>query len=138
MPEKGWIDDEATFEELEIPTELEMNCADELMARTDDGLEYVEELDPDAGWIKALAAGEYRHPAPSSVPSEPSEDDRPVSMPCMPDQARLACFAELMGWTREGGLDEAGYLKAVVQNKPGMAAVIKDLAGIKAAEGVNA
>lgn len=138
MPEKSWIDDEATFEELEIPTELEMNCADELMAQTDDELEYVEELDPDAKWIKALAAGEYRHPAPSAAPSKLSEDDQPMSMPCMPDKARLACFAELMGWTRESGLDEAGYLKAVVQNKPGMAAVIKDLAGIETAEDGNA
>ena len=49
----------------------------------------------------------------------------------VPDEkALLAGFANIMGWDR-ADLTEEGYLKAVVQNKTGKAAVIKDLIGIR-------
>ena len=52
----------------------------------------------------------------------------------VPDEkALLAGFANIMGWDRTD-ITEEGYLKAVVQNKTGKAAVIKDLTGIKNAE----
>ena len=52
----------------------------------------------------------------------------------VPDEkALLAGFANIMGWDRTD-LTEEGYLKAVVQNKTGKAAVIKDLIGIRSSE----
>ena len=52
----------------------------------------------------------------------------------VPDEkALLAGFANTMGWDRTD-LTEEGYLKAVVQNKTGKAAVIKDLIGIRSCE----
>ena len=52
----------------------------------------------------------------------------------VPDEkALLAGFANIMGWDRTD-LTEEGYLKAIVQNKTGKAAVIKDLIGIRSSE----
>ena len=49
----------------------------------------------------------------------------------VPDEKTLLVgFANIMGWDRTD-LTEEGYLKAVVQNKTGKAAVIKDLIGIR-------
>ena len=126
--DESWLDREKTFEELEIPLGAEMECLDDMSEKFNNGLPYMEELDPDAAWIKAVASGEYMHSEPV-ISASPMWDDPPVSMPQLPDQARLACFAELMGWN--GEFDEKGYLKAVVQNKAGKAAVIKDIAGIR-------
>ena len=62
--DKNWLDREITFEGLDIPSEFESECAGDLMDELDNGLPYMEDLDPDAEYIKAVAAGEYRHEMP--------------------------------------------------------------------------
>ena len=56
-----------------------------------------------------------------------------VTINVLDEKALLAGFANIMGWDRTD-LTEEGYLKAVVQNKTGKAAVIKDLIGIRSSE----
>ena len=56
-----------------------------------------------------------------------------VTINVLDEKARLAGFANIMGWSRKD-FTEADYLKAVVQNKTGKAAVIKDLIGIRSSE----
>ena len=132
---KNWLDREITFEALDIPPEFESEYADDLRNELDNGLPYTEDLDLDAEYIKAVAAGEYRHEMPKG-PS--SKEHGPSLMENMtvhvPDEkALLAGFANIMGWNRTDFTEE-GYLKAVVQNKTGKAAVIKDLIGIRICE----
>ena len=62
--DKNWLDREITFEGLNLPLEFESECADDLMDELDNGLPYMEDLDPDAEYIKAVAAGEYLHEMP--------------------------------------------------------------------------
>ena len=62
--DNNWLDREITFEDLDIPPEFELECAGDLMNELDNGLPYMEDLDPDAEYIKAVAAGEYRHEMP--------------------------------------------------------------------------
>lgn len=131
---KNWLDCEITFEDLELPLELESECANYLMDELDD-VPYMEDLDPDAEYIKAIAAGEYRHempkgPTPEEYGSGLMEN---VTINVPDEKALLAGFADIMGWSRTD-LTEEGYLKAVVQNKTGKAAVIKDLIGIRSSE----
>ena len=126
----GWLSRERTFEELELPLELEAECMSDLLNVFDNSLPYMEELDPDAEYIKAVAAGQYRHGDPLPRPRAREGAESAVRIPVLDERARLTAFAGLMGW---GGDDmtEEGYLKAVVQNKAGKATVIKDLIGIK-------
>lgn len=126
-----WLDREMTFEDLELPPELEAACVSELSEN--DGLPYLEGLDPDAEWIKAVAAGEYRHEMPRREQASNPGKTENITIPALDEKARLAGFADVMGWDRSD-FTEAGYLKAVVQNKAGKAAIIKDLTGIKNAE----
>ena len=56
-----------------------------------------------------------------------------VTINVLDEKALLAGFANTMGWGRTD-FTEADYLKAVVQNKTGKAAVIKDLIGIRSSE----
>ena len=56
-----------------------------------------------------------------------------VTINVLDEKARLVGFANIMGWGRTD-FTEADYLKAVVQNKTGKAAVIKDLIGIRTSE----
>jgi len=128
-----WLDREMTFEDLELPPYFEQQCAGDLVDDLDNGLPYMEDLDPDAEYIKAVAAGEYRHEMPRrEQASDPGKTEN-ITIPALDEKARLAGFANVMGWDRSD-FTEAGYLKAVVQNKAGKAAVIKDLTGIKNAE----
>lgn len=62
--DKNWLDREITFEDLDIPPELESEFAEDLRGELDNGLPYMKGLDPDAEYIKAVAAGEYRHEMP--------------------------------------------------------------------------
>lgn len=62
--DKNWLDREITFEDLDLPPELELDCASDLKDELDNSLHYTEDLDPDAEYIKAVAAGEYRHEMP--------------------------------------------------------------------------
>lgn len=139
--EKDWLARELTFEDLELPPEIESQCAGDLMDELDSGFPYMEDLDPDAEYIKAVAAGEYRHEMPGKHDAggqDCGSDDVDEVTICVPDEkALLAGFADIMGWDRTD-LTEEGYLKAVVQNKAGKAAVIKDLVGIKEVDGENA
>jgi len=133
--EKDWLARELMFEDLELPPEIEFQCAGDLMDELDSGLPYMEDLDPDAEYIKAVAAGEYRHempkgPSPKEYGSGLMEN---VTINVPDEKALLAGFANIMGWDRTD-LTEEGYLKAVVQNKTGKAAVIKDLIGIRSSE----
>ena len=133
--DKNWLDREITFEDLELPLEFESECAGDLKDELDNGLPYTEELDPDAEYIKAVAAGEYRHEMPKGPPPKEYKSDlmENVTINVPDEKALLAGFADIMGWDRTD-LTEEGYLKAVVQNKTGKAAVIKDLAGIRSSE----
>lgn len=132
---KNWLDCEITFEDLELPLEFESECAGDLEDELDNGLPYTEELDPDAEYIKAVAAGEYRHEMPKGPPPKEYKSDlmENVTINVPDEKALLAGFADIMGWDRTD-LTEEGYLKAVVQNKTGKAAVIKDLVGIRSSE----
>lgn len=132
---KNWLDCEITFEDLELPPEFESECAGDLEDELDNGLPYTEELDPDAEYIKAVAAGEYRHEMPKGPPPKEYKSDlmENVTINVPDEKALLAGFADIMGWDRTD-LTEEGYLKAVVQNKTGKAAVIKDLVGIRSSE----
>lgn len=132
--DKNWLDCEMTFEDLELPPELESECADDLMDELDD-VSYIEDLDTDAKYIKAIATGEYRHEMPKGPPSKKYESGliENVTINVPDEKALLAGFADIMGWNRTD-LTEEGYLKAVVQNKTGKAAVIKDLIGIRSSE----
>ena len=82
--------------------------------------------------IKAVAAGEYRHEMPKgrSLKEQGSDLMESVTINVPDEKTLLAGFANIMGWDRTD-LTEEGYLKAVVQNKTGKAAVIKDLIGIR-------
>jgi len=133
--DKNWLDRELSFEDLDLPPELESEYAGDLMDKLDNGFSYMEELDPDAEYIKAVAAGEYRHEMPKgSSPKEYGSGLMENAIINVPDEkARLAGFANIMGWDQTD-LTEEGYLKAVVQNKTGKAAVIKDLIGIRSSE----
>ena len=62
--DKNWLDREITFEDLNLPLEFESECAGDLIDELDNGLPYMEDLDPDAEYIKAVAAGEYLHEMP--------------------------------------------------------------------------
>ena len=53
-----------------------------------------------------------------------------VNVHVLDEKTLLAGFANTMGW-RKTDFTEEDYLKAVVQNKTGKAAVIKDLIGIR-------
>lgn len=132
---KNWLDCEITFEDLELPLEFESECTGDLEDELDNGLPYTEELDPDAEYIKAVAAGEYRHEMPKGPPPKEYKSDlmENVTINVPDEKALLAGFADIMGWDRTD-LTEEGYLKAVVQNKTGKAAVIKDLVGIRSSE----
>ena len=133
--DKNWLDCEIAFEDLELPLELESECAGDLMDELDDGLPYMEDLDPDAEYIKAVAAGEYRHEMPKGPPPKEYGSGlmENVTINAPDEKALLAGFANIMGWDRTD-ITEEGYLKAVVQNKTGKAAVIKDLVGIRSFE----
>lgn len=133
--DKNWLDCEITFEDLDLPPEFESECAGDLMDELDNGLPYMEDLDPDAEYIKAVAAGEYRHEMPKgpSLKEHGSDWAGNVTINVPDEKALLAGFANIMGWDRTD-LTEEGYLKAVVQNKTGKAAVIKDLIGIRSSE----
>lgn len=133
--DKNWLDCEITFEDLDLPPELESECAGDLMDELNNGLPYIEDLDPDAEYIKAVAAGEYRHEMPkgSSLKEQGSGLMENVIINVPDEKTMLAGFANIMGWDRTD-LTEEGYLKAVVQNKTGKAAVIKDLIGIRSSE----
>ena len=50
--DKNWLDREITFEDLDIPPELESECAGDLIDELDNGLPYMEDLDPDAEYLK--------------------------------------------------------------------------------------
>ena len=126
--DKNWLDREITFEDLDIPPEFESECAGDLMNELDNGLPYMENLDPDAEYIKAVAAGEYRH----EMPKGPALKEN-VTIKVLDEKTLLAGFANTMGWNKTD-FTEADYLKAVVQNKTGKAAVIKDLIGIRSSE----
>ena len=95
----------------------------------------MEDLDHDAEYIKAVAAGEYRHEMPKGLSSKEYGSGlmENVIINVPDEKALLAGFANIMGWDRTD-LTEEGYLKAVVQNKTGKAAVIKDLIGIRSSE----
>jgi len=133
--DRNWLNCEITFEDLELPLEFESECAGDLEDELDNGLPYTEELDPDAEYIKAVAAGEYRHEMPKGPPPKEYKSDlmENVTINVPDEKALLAGFADIMGWDRTD-LTEEGYLKAVVQNKTGKAAVIKDLVGIRSSE----
>lgn len=133
--DKNWLDCEITFEDLDLPPEIESECAGDLMDELDNGLPYMEDLDPDAEYIKAVAAGEYRHEMPKGPSSKEHGSNWAgnVTINVPDEKALLAGFANIMGWDR-ADLTEEGYLKAVVQNKTGKAAVIKDLIGIRSSE----
>lgn len=133
--DKNWLDCEITFEDLELPPEFESECAGDLEDELDNGFPYTEELDPDAEYIKAVAAGEYRHEMPKGPPLKEYGSGlmENVIINVPDEKALLAGFADIMGWGRTD-LTEEGYLKAVVQNKTGKAAVIKDLIGIRSSE----
>ena len=130
--DKNWLDREITFEDLDIPPEFESECAGDLMNELDNGLPYMEDLDPDTEYIKAVAAGEYRHEMPKgqSLKEYGSGLMENVTINVLDEKMLLAGFANIMGWDQTD-LTEEGYLKAVVQNKTGKAAVIKDLIGIR-------
>lgn len=132
---KNWLDREITFEDLDLPQELEQEFACDLKNELDNGLPYTEDLDPDAEYIKAVAAGEYRHEMPKGLSLKEYGSDLTENMTVhVPDEKTLlAGFANIMGWDRTD-ITEEGYLKAVVQNKTGKAAVIKDLIGIRSSE----
>ena len=82
--------------------------------------------------IKAVAAGEYRHEMPKgqSLKEYGSGLMENVTINVLDEKMLLAGFANIMGWDQTD-LTEEGYLKAVVQNKTGKAAVIKDLIEIR-------
>ena len=117
-----------TLDDLNLPPELESEFADDLRNELYNGLPYMEDLDPDAEYIKAVAAGEYRH----EMPKGPTLKEN-VTIKVLDEKALLAGFANTMGWNR-ADFTEEDYLKAVVQNKTGKAAVIKDLIGIRSSE----
>ena len=129
---KNWLDREITFEDLDLPPEFESEYADDLRNELDNGLPYTEDLNPDAEYIKAVAAGEYRHEMPKgqSLKEQGSDLMESVTINVPDEKTLLAGFANIMGWDQMD-LTEEGYLKAVVQNKTGKAAVIKDLIGIR-------
>ena len=133
--DKNWLDCEITFEDLELPPELESECAGDLMDELDNGLPYIEDLDPDAEYIKAVAVGEYRHEMPKGPLSKEHKSSliENVIINVPDEKTLLAGFANIMGWDRMD-LTEEGYLKAIVQNKTGKAAVIKDLIGIRSSK----
>ena len=126
--DKNWLNREMTLNDLNLPPELESEFADDLRNELDNGLPYMEDLDPDAEYIKAVAAGEYRH----EMPKGPALKEN-VTIKVLDEKTLLAGFANTMGW-RKTDFTEADYLKAVVQNKTGKAAVIKDLIGIRSSE----
>ena len=133
--DKNWLDREITFEDLNLPLEFESECAGDLIDELDNGLPYMEDLDPDAEYIKAVAAGEYLHEMPKgqSLKEQGSGLMENVTINVPDEKTLLAGFANIMGWDRTD-LTEEGYLKAIVQNKTGKAAVIKDLIGIRSSE----
>ena len=126
--DKNWLNREMTLDDLNLPPELESEFADDLRNELYNGLPYMEDLDPDAEYIKAVAAGEYRH----EMPKGPTLKEN-VTIKVLDEKALLAGFANTMGWNR-ADFTEEDYLKAVVQNKTGKAAVIKDLIGIRSSE----
>ena len=126
--DKNWLNREMTLDDLNLPPELESEFADDLRNELYNGLPYTEDLDPDAEYIKAVAAGEYRH----EMPKGPARKEN-VTIKVLDEKTLLAGFANTMGWNR-ADFTEEDYLKAVVQNKTGKAAVIKDLIGIRSSE----
>ena len=62
--DKNWLNREMTLDDLNLPPELESEFAEDLRDELDNGLPYMKSLDPDAEYIKAGAAGEYRHEMP--------------------------------------------------------------------------
>ena len=62
--DKNWLNREMTLDDLNLPPELESEFAEDLWNELDNSLPYMEDLDPDAEYIKAVAAGEYRHEMP--------------------------------------------------------------------------
>lgn len=126
----NWLDNEFTFEDLELPPDLEMECIDRLT--DDDNLPYMKELDPDAEYIKSVADGKYRHKMPggSVLDKYDYDPDEGIVINMPGEKALLAGFANVMGWSGSD-MSEEGYLKAVIQNKPGKAVIIKDLIEIE-------
>ena len=97
--DKNWLDREITFEDLDIPPEFESECAGDLMNELDNGLPYMENLDPDAEYIKAVAAGEYRHEMPKGLSSKEYGSGlmENVIINVPDEKALLAGFANIMG-----------------------------------------
>lgn len=119
MTSAEWLNEELTFDQLDVPDVFEYECM------TDD----LGDDPADDEYIKAVAAGEYRHEMPSASCTEEKTEYvwRPDEATAR--RARLMGFAEIMHW--EDDMDEIGYFKSVVQGKPGKAAVIKDIIGLE-------
>ena len=50
--DKNWLNREMTLDDLNLPPELESEFADDLRNELDNGLPYMEDLDPDAEYLK--------------------------------------------------------------------------------------
>jgi hypothetical protein len=127
--DKGWLDRELTFDELDVDAAQEEAFMSGEEAELDD-LPYMKALDPDAAYIEAVAAGDLVHgmPAPARRPAEAGLE--PVLAAAMDDRFRLACFSQAyLGYSADD-FSEAGYLKAVVENDEAKAGVIKEVIGV--------
>jgi hypothetical protein len=125
-----WLNNEHTFEDLDISEVIEDKLIQNISG-SDNGYNFISDDPEDDAYIAAVAKGDYHHPMPKIKMDTATKNDSNqiqntyVTPTNEINKYKLRAFANLMAWDND--LDNAGYIQAVVANKPGKAAVIKDL-----------
>ena len=127
------LSNEHTFEDLDLPVDLEsMYCSD--LENDFDDLPYIKALDPDAKYIEDIANGEYIHKMPIyNISNEINEIDNEISnsniLNNLDDKGSLACFSKLLLGYDDSDFTTEGYFKSVVKNSK-KADIIKKVIGL--------
>lgn len=124
--DKNWLDNELTFDDLDVDLAQEEIFMSGEEAEFDD-FPYIEALDPDAAYINAVASGDLVHKMPVSSRRKPETTLEPVLAAAMNDRFRLACFSQAYLGYEVGDFSAAGYLKAVIENNETKADIIKEV-----------
>lgn len=124
--DKNWLDNELTFDDLDVDLAQEEIFMSGEEAEFDD-FPYIKALDPDAAYINAVASGDFVHKMPASSRRKPETLLEPVLAAAMNDKFRLACFSQAYLGYGAGDFSEAGYLKAVIENNETKADIIKEV-----------
>lgn len=124
--DKNWLDNELTFDDLDIDLAQEEIFMSGEEVEFDD-FPYIEALDPDAAYINAVASGDLVHKMPASSRCKPEMSLEPVLSAAMNDRFRLACFSQAYLGYGADDFSEIGYLKAVIENNETKADIIKEV-----------